>query len=568
MRLPKTWTKLTAGHYRHPETGIEIRKSGGEWGIIAPGRTGTRCYAAAVASAPTLTAAVEDADERWIPRVRAEIAQSFENAHWERAGGRPRDWENGQADTDTVLARQDAVTATGTPNGYTAEPGQIVRQIETGEPAIFVRYGPGAACAYARFAGDTTETLVHAADLVVITDPIGCRRHATTAHAGHEAATTPECLIEEPDAELDGAELAETRPGRYQADDGVIAEHHADGTWSAYGPGRYGVDYLCSRQPRLTATYRWINEYRTSIAVQIAADHAAATAIEAARAAATIPSVISLPVALLSTFHYGMEIHDGFGGWHQLISVGPVDPDTGRSEITVAARPRVRLHADLTVQLRPAARVWHRGEATDAHGTPIRDLPGTLYYGAAEDDDGPHGTWTLTSFGNNSKIDIFARTRAQRWAADLLAGLGLGTVAGWQEHRDSIGQAWTPYYSAPGDAPNGPGGPAGPGPDAARTRTSDAAQTTRKIATAPVRATTIAFNYITQTQTDGVWATTQTGQTPPTLRRTQTAADLIAQTILGNTGPFPGPGDAWTAPPARVTVWNTETGLRAQTARA
>lgn len=65
------------------------------------------------------------------------------------------------------------------------------------------------------------------------------------------------------------------------------------------------------------------------------------------------PGVIYLALARITTDHYGMQINDGLGVWHELNGVGPFDPETGNVDVTVAGHT-VAMPGGTMVQLRPA----------------------------------------------------------------------------------------------------------------------------------------------------------------------------------------------------------------------
>jgi hypothetical protein len=66
------------------------------------------------------------------------------------------------------------------------------------------------------------------------------------------------------------------------------------------------------------------------------------------------PVILVLPIELVRTEHYGMEIHDGFGQWYTLRGVGGVDPETEKVSIDIDGDRTGSLYAGTLVQLRPA----------------------------------------------------------------------------------------------------------------------------------------------------------------------------------------------------------------------
>lgn len=280
-KLPEGWRPAGAGRAIFDETGTEVHKTTIGWTINVPQRPGPKCGPAAVQTTtdffPTRAAAVEAASPI-IERTRDLIAGCWDDAHF-HAVGRPSTWPAlGEVRAEVVAARRRAVIATGTPTGRTATDGQLVVHIATGVPGRFhgtVTYdrpfhGMTGLHAGVTFAGELPFPVpVHPDDVVVLTDdPLHCLRHFDDDH-DHWQAVRPECLIETPDADIEGPELVQTRPGHYEAADGVHVDQHTDGTWSATGThltGGHG-ELICSGHKRIGSTYRTINWWRATRAL-------------------------------------------------------------------------------------------------------------------------------------------------------------------------------------------------------------------------------------------------------------------------------------------------------------
>lgn len=205
--------------------------------------------------------------------------------------GRPHQWKPGQVDEKTVTARRAAVHGHGLRTGYDAEPGQLVVHVEFGTPGIYVRSEPG--CSYVRFAGDTKAELVHPNDVVVLadsTDWIGCWISEDETHLDHDQAVTPECILGDPPAKLEGPELVEVSPKCWKAADGIfVTADRADGTFWAYDergiPGATGTDrdrIICANQTSLEETHRPINRRRAAVAEHYTAAYEIAASVDAA----------------------------------------------------------------------------------------------------------------------------------------------------------------------------------------------------------------------------------------------------------------------------------------------
>lgn len=287
MRLPKTWTRISAtkptarsARYVNLETGVEIEKSKAGWGVYIPGANPR--FPSYTFAAPnhgeykTLADAIEAAEHMVIPQERLAIAKAWVDAHLATVGT-PSSWINeAPADPSLVEDRRRAVAAAGIPTGRTAESGQLVVHIETGVPGRFhgtVTYdqpfhGHVGTFAGVTFAGEPPVfDRVALDDVVAITEEwLYCCRVYDSNHAEHGEAVDPECLVEMPDGDLEGPELTEVRPGAYVAADGLSVDKHADGTWWAYGPSLtgIGVDGICSNQNTLGRTYRIINRWRAT----------------------------------------------------------------------------------------------------------------------------------------------------------------------------------------------------------------------------------------------------------------------------------------------------------------
>ncbi len=270
MRLPPNWTKKSAGHYQHVPTGVEVRQ--GEtrrdgWGVLIPMPEHGKDYLGAVASANTRAAAIEDAETRFIPRVRAAIEKT---AFAET--GTPEQWPTEAVDDDKAAARRAAVMNAGRPTLSDATPGDLVKHITLGTVAVLEHVAASGSTPqfHVRFAFETETTCVqHPDDLVVLANYRGwmsCERwDEDPDHDEHVDACTPECLIRTADQELVGPTLTQISPARYRSSGGVEVAQQRDGTWSAYGhqlAGLYGHGSICSGQPTLASTYRFINRWR------------------------------------------------------------------------------------------------------------------------------------------------------------------------------------------------------------------------------------------------------------------------------------------------------------------
>lgn len=286
MRLPKTWTKISAGHYLHLETGVEIlhdprERENGEWGVLFPHHSGAHRTVHAVASASTMTEAASAADARWIPAMRDQISACWNDAHFHLIG-HPHEWPLGQADESTVVARRVAVRQAGTPTGASARPGDLVVDIETGQPGVFETREIRALC-FVRFAGEAEPAKVCSSDVAVITyDWLPCNQWSDEpGHEDHGAAVTGECLLPKRDQDLVGPELKWISRGYWVAEDGVELFRAADGTFSAWRPTPHGRESICSSQPRKTCTNRMINAWRAELPGKIDEAHEAALNIVA-----------------------------------------------------------------------------------------------------------------------------------------------------------------------------------------------------------------------------------------------------------------------------------------------
>lgn len=276
MRLPKTWTKIAAGHYRHPETGTEIvntwagRKLS-SWWVCVPPRLNAYIEPGAEGRVPvqrdckTLTAAIVWAVNEALPRTRAMIAEAWDTAHLEWAAS----WAaEGPIDVDTFYARRDAVRAASARTGATAEAGQLVIHID-GAAGIFhgiMHYdrpfhgmtGDVAAVTFADFPGPQP---VAPGDVVVL-DHVDCKS-IQPDHNKHILAVGPRCLVRESEDDLRGPELVQVTDRFWRAADGVALKHWSDDTWEAWHEATDGSIYkmICHKATARTA-YRWINLFR------------------------------------------------------------------------------------------------------------------------------------------------------------------------------------------------------------------------------------------------------------------------------------------------------------------
>lgn len=285
-KLPAGWRQAGPGRAIFDETGTEVKKTTCGWAVYIPQRPGPKCPPTTVHAGAdyftTRAAAIEHAEGIEIPRTRALIAKRWEEALFALVG-RPSSWPLGEANPEVVTTRRHAVAAASTPTGRTATADQLVVHIATGTPGRFhgtITYdrpvnglAPGT-YAGVSFGGDYPFPVpVHPDDVVVLTDDyLSCRRSHDDDHAHHLKADNPSCLIEMPDADLEGPALVETHEGcRYAAADGVTVYLNADnGTWWAHGPTLTGIgrDTICSWQKTLGRTYRTINQWRASRALQ------------------------------------------------------------------------------------------------------------------------------------------------------------------------------------------------------------------------------------------------------------------------------------------------------------
>lgn len=215
--------------------------------------------------------------------------------------GRPHEWKPGQADEKTVAARRAAVHCQGLRTGMDIKPGELVVHIATAMPGTFVGtihydrpfHGLTGDWAGVTWAGSPIGPQpVAPGDVVALadsTDWIGCWITEDDSHADHIDAVTPECLLGDPAAELEGAELVETQPGRWEAADGIVVTREADGTYWAYDengiPGEvagHRARSICARQDSLEDTHRSINRHRTAIAEHYAAMYEIVADVDAA----------------------------------------------------------------------------------------------------------------------------------------------------------------------------------------------------------------------------------------------------------------------------------------------
>jgi hypothetical protein len=291
MRLPKTWKNTAPGRYLHLETGVEIHRDGRSWNIVVPCKHTCTPITPAGATRRTLGDVVVLAVDEWIPVMRQQIAAVWDDAHFAQVG-RPHEWKLGRATKYTVVARRAAVAATGTPTGAEAKPGDLVVDIETGQPGVFesrafISRTEIRALCFVRFAGETEPVKVYSSTVVVLTrDWLPCNQWSDEpGHEDHGSAVTGECLLPERDQDLVGPPLKWVSPGRWVAADGVELFAGRGGTFAAFAPGPYGHTNICSGQPRKTRTYRMINSWRADLPRQVEEAHQAALDIVATRAA-------------------------------------------------------------------------------------------------------------------------------------------------------------------------------------------------------------------------------------------------------------------------------------------
>jgi hypothetical protein len=303
-QLPAGWAKVAAGHYRHAETGTEIVNTWGgrklsEWWVCVPPARGVFVGETAEGRCPvvheirTLTAAFVVAEERVIPRTREILATAWDEAHFQAVGA-PDTWIGAPTDEATIAARRAAVAASGAPTGRTAEPGQIVVNFATGTPGTFdgrVYYAKpfhgwiGEVAAVTWAGSPIGPQPVAPCDVVVLnTDQLWCRPVDDDTHLDHYHAVSPECLIDDPDHDLEGAPLIPVGRSIFNSADGVSITCHPDGTYWAYGPeprtGGETLRGICSSQLRLSATYRSINRYRAEVAEHREACRAIAATVD------------------------------------------------------------------------------------------------------------------------------------------------------------------------------------------------------------------------------------------------------------------------------------------------
>ena len=286
MRLPKTWKNIAPGRYLHLETGVEIHRDGRIWKLIVPAKHTCTPITPNGATRRTLGDAVVLAVDEWLPVMRKEIVAAWDDAHFAQVG-RPHAWKPGRTAKTTVVARRIAVAATGTPTGADAKPGDLVVDIETGQPGVFesrafIGETEIRALCFVRFAGEAEPVKVYSSDVAVIThDWLPCNQWSDEpGHEDHGNAVTGECLLPERDQDLAGPPLKWVGRGHWVADDGVELFAASDGTFAAYAPGvtltgasPLGRTNICCNQTRKTRTYRMINWWRAELPAKIEEAH-------------------------------------------------------------------------------------------------------------------------------------------------------------------------------------------------------------------------------------------------------------------------------------------------------
>jgi len=285
------------------------------------------------------------------------------------------------------------------------------------------------------------------------------------------------------------------------------------------------------------------------------------------------PAVLYLPVECIKQEHYGMEIHDGMGTWYTLISVGPIDRETGKCEVTVEGRPVAKIYCTMSVQLRPGP-IRHEGVAVNEHGAQLVSTLGALHYDDRADETGDGtavGAWRVTGVGENFQLPVGDVEAAKRWAEAALAARRYGPVVGWTAHRDRYGDLWTPIFDGGGrperPVPSVPALTGTDGTDGTAGAAADTAPAPIPIAGVPVDRVPIRqdgpvpIGYRIETRTGASWSPVRVGWSPPIYHPARTVLAAVARTILSNTAAVLGlrPQDA--LPAVRVYTWHRGTGL-------